>query len=400
MKKLYRMKKELISITCLVAVIIAVLIENPPMYDSRDPSAENDPGISEEDRSEADTDTASIPITEQINVILSHKEVWLKEEVRMEIDAIDDKPYADGPYYSLMDLDQDGYLELIAYNETGRPYPSFYEVTGDKCLKRWTIEGDIPQAEDSCIFDTTCKADCYYDSSQNKYYYIVRDNILLDQSDANVSYLAMTPSNGRVIFKKIGKYTFDASTDGEFHYYDSRGKKCTEAEITKYYLPLTKKTMYYAHRAISKKEAETLTAEDMAENLWDHFILRDDYRCEKEKELTEEILHQFVFLAISMDEYVENIGEPGDHIRYAATDLDEDQTIEVIIENKTKKTYCIFQESDPDTYQWSTEGKELVSFTQKADSIFWQTCTIPEFKEQCHELIADNLRESWLQFSL
>lgn len=57
MKKLYKMKKELISVTCLIAVIIAVFIDDQPMYDSRDPSAENDPGISEEDRSEADTDT-------------------------------------------------------------------------------------------------------------------------------------------------------------------------------------------------------------------------------------------------------------------------------------------------------------------------------------------------------
>lgn len=276
MKNIYKMKKELISITCLIAVIIAVFIDDQPMYKSRDLSAENDPRISEEDRSEADTDTASIPISEQINVILSHKEVWLKEEVRMEIDAVTDKPFADGPYYSLMDLDQDGYLELIAYNETGRPYPSFYEVTRDKCLKRWTVEGDLPQAEDSCIFDGDSEADCYYDSSKNKYYYIVKDNILLDQSDADVSYLAMTPSDDRVIFRKIGKYTFDASKDGEFHHYDSRGKKCTEAELTKYYLPMTKKTMYYAFRAISKKGIETLTPEDMAESLWDHFMLRDD----------------------------------------------------------------------------------------------------------------------------
>lgn len=101
-----------------------------------------------------------------------------------------------------------------------------------------------------------------------------------------------------------------------------------------------------------------------------------------------------------MGEYVEDIGDPGDHIRYAATDLDGDQTIEVIIENKTKKTYCIFQNSDPDTYQWNTEGKELASFTQDADCIFWQTCTISEFQGQSDDLMEDNLRESWLRFSL
>lgn len=283
MKNIYKKKRELLSITCLIGIILAVFISNHPISESQDPFTANNSSASEAEESETDTDAALIPITEQINVILSHKDVWLKEEVRMEVNAIDDELYADGPYYSLMDLDQDGYLELIAYNETGRPYPSFYEVTMDKCLKRWMIEGDIPQAEDSCIFDMTSKTDCYYDSSQNKYYYIVWDNLLLDQSDADVSYLAMTPSDDRVIFKKIGKYTFDASKDGEFHYYDSRGKKCTEAEITKYYLPMTKKTMYHAYRAISKEEVETLTAEDMAESLWDRFILRDDYRCEKEK---------------------------------------------------------------------------------------------------------------------
>lgn len=398
MKNIYKKKRELLSITCLIGIILAVFISDD--YPIQDPFTANNSSASETERSDTDTDAASIPIIEQINVILSHKDVWLKEEVRMEVNAIDDKPYADGPYYSLMDLDQDGYLELIAYNETGCPYPSFYEVTMDKCLKRWMIEGDIPQAEDSCIFDMTNKADCYYDSSQNKYYYIVKDNLLLDQSDADVSYLAMIPSDDRVIFKKIGKYTFDASKDGEFHYYDSRGKKCTGAEITKYYLPMTKKTMYYADRAISKEEVETLTAEDMAESLWNRFILRDDYRCEKENELTEDILHQFFSLAISMGEYVEDIGNPDDHIRYAATDLDGDQTIEVIIENKTKKTYCIFQDSDPDTYQWNTEGKELVSFTQEADCIFWQTCTISEFEGQSDDLTEDNLRESWLRFSL
>lgn len=399
MKNIYKKKRELLSITCLIGIILAVFISDD--YPIQDPFTTNNSSASEAERSDTDTDAASIPIIEQINVILSHKDVWLKEEVRMEVNAIDDKPYADGPYYSLMDLDQDGYLELIAYNETGQSCPSFYEVTKDKCLQRWTAEGDLPQAETGfSIFDMTSKADCYYDSSQNKYYYIIKDNLLLDQSDADVSYLAMIPSDDRVIFKKIGKYTFDASKDGEFHYYDSRGKKCTEAEITKYYLPMTKKTMYYADRAISKEEVETLTAEDMAESLWNRFILRDDYRCEKENELTEDILHQFFSLAISMGEYVEDIGDPGDHIRYAATDLDGDQTIEVIIENKTKKTYCIFQDSDPDTYQWNTEGKELVSFTQEADCIFWQTCTISEFEGQSDDLTTDNLRECWLRFSL
>ncbi|MCM1246171.1 MAG: hypothetical protein NC293_11075 [Roseburia sp.] len=342
-----------------------------------------------------------LSIEEQINVILSHKDVWLKEEVRMEESTFDEL-YADGPHYSLMDLDQDGYLELVAYGENRQSCPSFYEVTNEKCLKCWAAEGDLPQSEPGgfSIFDTTSKADCFYDSAQNKYYYIVQDKLLLCQDAADVSYLAMTPSDDRVVFRKIGRYTFDASKDGEYHYYDANGRKCKEAELTKYYLPMTKKTMYYACKAISKKESETLKAEELTETLWNRFLLRDDYRSEKENDLTDDIRHQFVSLSISMAvEYVEEIGEPEDLIRYAATDLDSDGITEVIIENQTKNTYCIIEDSDGDARQWNTDGKELASFTQDASSrIFWHTCTISEFLTQSYDLIADNLRESWLHF--
>ncbi|MDE6566898.1 MAG: hypothetical protein K2K70_04080, partial [Lachnospiraceae bacterium] len=113
---------------------------------------------------------ASMEVHEQIQTLAQNEDSFFREDVRVV--PGEDGVYNDGPYYSLMDLDQDGYLEMVVYNETEEPCPSFYEVSADGTLQKWTAEGDLPQEHEGySIFDNTRKADCYYDSQKDQYHY-------------------------------------------------------------------------------------------------------------------------------------------------------------------------------------------------------------------------------------
>lgn len=340
------------------------------------------------------------PIHDQICTIAEHEDMWHKEDVRVQYEGEEDS-YIEGPYYSLMDLDQDGYLEIVVTSEAKQECPSFYEVTEDGTLQKWTMDGDLPRAgADFGIFDTTSKADCYYDSSSDQYHYIVQDHLSLSQDDADVTYLDMTTETSGVSFKKIGRHTFDASKDHTFHFFDVDGKECKEKDITKNYSGMTKKTMYFSKTLISKKEAGEIWSYNMEHTMWQKFMLRDDY-C-PERELSDELRHQFVSLSISMHGYASELGkgDQTDSIRYACTDLDNDQWVEVIIENTTKNTFCINEESDEaEDNEWNTKGKDLTDFTKNIPATTWHTCTIAEIENMSYDLIADNLKESWLHFT-
>lgn len=348
---------------------------------------------------------AAPSIHDQVSIIVKHEDMWLKEEPRIVDGADEDDSYIEGPFYALMDLDQDGYLEIVVTAEANQHCPSFYEVTEDKTLQQWTTAGDLPQAEsDFGIFDCTRKAECYYDSSCNQYHYIVQDKLLLSQDDADVTWLDMTTGGSGVTFKKIGRHTYDASTDGEFHYFNAKGEECQETNITKEYSGMTKKAMYFSTIPLSKKEAGEVYGHNMEHTLWQKFILRDAYCSEREADLTDEFRHQFVSHSISIDEYVHALGknETTDEIRYAATDLDNNQCIELIIENVTRKTYCIYEESiDPDSdyKKWKTKGKKLSDFTKDSTAIAWQTCSVADFRDINEDLMEDNLLESWLRYA-
>lgn len=351
-------------------------------HTSTDPSATNQ-AVSEKKKQ-----NSSLPIPEQLEIILTHKDIW------MNGDASDGEPD-----YSLMDLDQNGRLELIVYSRQRKPCTTFYEVTESRTLQEWSADGELPQAELS-IFHTTNKADCYYNAADDSYHYIVRDSISLSKSEADVSFLELTPKDQHITFKKIGKYTFGASRDGEYHYFDNSGKECEEKELTNAYRDMTKKTMYYAMKEFSKEE--TLTAELLSDTLWDKYLLRDDYRCEKENELTDELRHQFVSLSICSEDYVKSSWKPDDTIRYTATDLDNDGSVELIIENTAEDDFVIYENNDdsPDDEKWNTRGKKLESYTKTAANIDWQTCTVSEFQNQDWDLTEDLLRECWLKFQL
>lgn len=341
-------------------------------------------------------------VHDQVSTIVRHEDMWLKEDSRIEGEGEDS--YVEGPLYSLMDLDQDGYLEIVVTDETGQNCPSFYEVTEDDSLQKWTMSGDLPQSgPEMSIFDTTSRADCYYDPSRHQYHYIVWDKLDLCQDHADVTFLDMMTDDTGVTFKKIGRYTFDAQTDGEYHYFNEKGEECKEHDITSGYSNMTKKTMYYSKTPISKKEAGEVWGYNMEHTMWKQFILRDDYRPERAKELTTEFRYQFVSLSISMSEYVTDLSKRNqtDEIRYTATDLDNDQYVELIIENVTKQTWCIHEESDDDDFEpgkWKTKGKKLTDYTNNNPSITWQTCTVSDFNEMSYDLIEDNLRECWLHY--
>lgn len=351
---------------------------------------------------------ASMEVHEQIQTLAQNEDTFFREDVRVVSD--EDGVYNDGPYYSLMDLDQNGYLEMVVYNETEEPCPTFYEVTADGTLQKWTLKGDLPQ-EHECfsIFDTTRKADCYYDSQKDQYHYIVWDKLSLSQDDANVIYLDMVPDDTGATFRKIGGYTFDASEDGLYHYFDAEGKECEESDITAEYADMTKMTMYYDPRTRSKKEAGELYWWDMEHTIWENFLLREDYRCEKEKELTDDIRHQFFSLCQELDEDVMELtdGDGDDEIRYAAADLDHDDHVEMIVENITKGSYrirsaeCSEEEDCEKGKVWKTKGKSLTEITDQADQLTWYSWSYSKTAIGIgfnYDLWEDNLRESWLHF--
>ncbi len=354
---------------------------------------------------------ANMEIHQQIQVLAKNEDSFFHEDVRVIKDEEEEEgAFVEGPYYSLMDLDQDGYLEMVVYDETGKPCPTFYEVTADETLQKWTLKGDLPQ-EHECfsIFDTTRKADCYYDSQKDQYHYIVWDKLSLSQDDANVIYLDMIPDDTGATFRKIGGYTFDASKDGLYHYYDAEGKECEESDIIAGYAEMTKMTMYYDCRTRSRKEAGEVYWSDMEDTIWENFLLREDYRCEKEKELTDDIRHQFFSLCLELDEDAMKLtdGDGDDEIRYAAADLDNDQHVELIVENITKGSYRIrsadcSEEDDCEKGKvWKTKGKSLDEITDQADRIAWYSWTYSKTANGIklnYDLWEDNLRESWLHF--
>ena len=344
-------------------------------------------------------------IHDQIGTIVQNEAIWHKEDTRLDkTDA--DSPSIDGPYYSLMDLDQDGYLEIVVTAEEKQHGPSIYEVTQDEKLQKWTTTGDLPREESFWeIFEGTGKIDCYYDPSRDQYHYMVQDTLFVSQDDADADWLDMVPEGSGVSFKKIGRHTFDASKDNTFHYFDAQGNECQKSELTKNYSGLTKKTMYFAKTPISQKEAGEIWGYDMEHTLWKQFILRDDYRSDRETKLTAEFLHQFVSLSISVDEWISDLGgrNTENEIRYAATDLDNDQQAEVILENRTTKKWCIYEESDDDLQKWNTKHKKLAEYSSKIPEEAWHTYQVEKSSggliKPDYDLIADNLRESWLRFA-
>lgn len=54
---------------------------------------------------------AAPPIHDQICTIVRNEEIWLREDTHVEKN--DEGITINGPYYSVMDLDQDGYLEIV-----------------------------------------------------------------------------------------------------------------------------------------------------------------------------------------------------------------------------------------------------------------------------------------------
>lgn len=262
------------------------------------------------------------------------------------------------------------------------------------------------------IFEGTGKADCYYDPSHGQYHYIVKDTLFVSQDDADANWLDMVPEGSGATFRKIGRYTFDASKDNEFHYYNAADKECQKNDITKDFSSMQKKTMYFSKMPISKKEAGELWGWDLEHAVWKNFLLRDDYQSNREKGLTDEFLQQLTSISISMDEYAAGLyewdkGGTENEIRYAVTDLDNDQLAEVIIENKKTKKWCIYEcvseEDDFEGRKWNTKDKKITDYTDKIPEESWQTYNIYTSStgmiKPGYDMIKDSLLGSWLRFA-
>lgn len=99
--------------------------------------------------------------------------------------------------------------------------------------------------------------------------------------------------------------------------------------------------------------------------------------------------------------------ETEDEIRYAVTDLDNDQLAEVIIENRKTKKWCIYEcvceEDDFEERKWNTKDKKITDYTDKIPEESWQTYNIYTSStgmiKPGYDMIKDSLLESWLRFA-
>lgn len=160
---------------------------------------------------------------EQLNVIESQKEVWGKQ----------DEMYSYSLSYMVADLDQDGYLEIIASSVSGTGLyttSEFYEVNraGNKTE---CCSYDVPEGDSEADLSFSDSVPYYYDSSSNTYYYIFTDTVSASASENYVSTIAVSMKDGVVTTKALGtKETVFTNSDPVVTFYKSDGTVITEQE--------------------------------------------------------------------------------------------------------------------------------------------------------------------------
>ncbi len=131
----------------------------------------------------------------------------LETQMKLIAGALDSKKQDDSAgewKYSVMDLDHNGRLELIAASEQGAMKSTFVKV--------WEVNEDFTAMdeckviipEDESFPDIiTQNADTFYDSENDAWRYLFYDNIVLNSEEAYYVRCAVFYSNGELSFKQL-----------------------------------------------------------------------------------------------------------------------------------------------------------------------------------------------------
>ena len=288
-------------------------------------------------------------------------------------DAEDEEKMAfvDNFEYSVTDLDQDGYMEIMTFDQRGTShYTEFhiYEVKEDGSgLTEWKVVGAGETEADWLEYPM----EAYYDTSGQCWHYFSRDHVH-ETALTNYAYrLDLAVKDNQIQITMIGSELFETDENGEYQqsYYDESGKEIDLDSYDRlkesYYQEMEPFLMFYNKEKMEYDNVEEVgtdvDTEEIAwdmEDLWAAFEICVDQDTSSEVALTESEKKQLRTIAGSSSWYT-----PGDEpdgyssypLSYMVTDLDGDGQLEIIqssIQGSGKFSYT-------EVYEVSKDGKKL-----------------------------------------
>lgn len=278
---------------------------------------------------------------------------------------------------TLLDLDQDGYLEIMTLDIRGKANISefhIYEVAEDgKSLREWTFSG----ADDVDPKWYEYPADAYYDSKNRSWHYFATAAGCWGGQEDTLQVFDMEMRDNRIHTTKIGweKYDFTKDDNNDTSYYDAEGTKVSKEAFSKlktdFYEGMEKYSMFHHWDYVNgadcydddlKQNQETMpespdretllkeitwSAEDkesmecIFETLWAAFEIRQVKRADGwEQRLTDDEKKQLRTIARDGEWYPvddpyedrsQQIYYDYDPFRYMVADLDSDGNIEIVL---------------------------------------------------------------------
>lgn len=174
-----------------------------------------------------DTDTIDEEYAWQFQVIYDNTDIWKRSE--------DDELASDWYCrYSIMDLDQDGLLEVCkcAQYDNG-PVNEFwiFEVTSDSCL----VELESELGSDVCP-DLLYEPEWYFNEEDGVYRYLLRDCESYGIEGVFYHYGFLSIRDDRIVFETLYTYSLQNSEDGSVGvYYDGEGNEINGEEYKSLY---------------------------------------------------------------------------------------------------------------------------------------------------------------------
>lgn len=260
--------------------------------------------------------------------------------------------------FTVTDLDQDGYLEIMTLDIRGKQFVSefhIYEVTEDgKGLQRWKEAG----ADDLDPKWHEYPMTAYYDAQQNSWHYYPSQGVggCHDGQENTVQYFDIEMKNNEIYMKKLGweVYDWEKDSDSPAGYCDAEGKEVGKEAfdelLSGYYRDMEKYEAVYNWDNVYCDGPEDIKwdPEDLSlrlEELWAGSDIRKAVRAEGwESRLSEDEKKQLRAIATDgewypvLDNYEvreSQIDSDYSPFWYMVTDLDRDGKLEVILSLNT-----------------------------------------------------------------
>ena len=165
------------------------------------------------------------PAEEQIRVLEENRSLW----------AFDEGDYAPDWFYTFVDLDHNGLLEVLSASTQGSgmfTYVRYYEVlpdgSGVKNLYHADMEIEGPDDWPEIVLETI---PCYYDPAADRYYYVCA-NLTRDGAAHSVTQVAvLCLKDGKAEWEPLAVMDIQQTEDGEqIRYFDGAGNTITEQD--------------------------------------------------------------------------------------------------------------------------------------------------------------------------